>query len=69
MNWSGWLLWGLVATVMLTTISSATQGLGLTRMNIPHMLGTMFTPNRDRVRLYGFFAHLGFGWGFPLSTL
>ena len=66
MNWSGWLLWGLVATVMLTTISSATQGLGLTRMNIPYMLGTMFTPNRDRARLYGFFAHLVFGWVFSL---
>ena len=66
MNWSGWLLWGLVATVMLTTISSATQGLGLTRMNIPYMLGTLFTPNRDRARLYGFFAHFGFGWVFSL---
>jgi uncharacterized membrane protein YagU involved in acid resistance len=66
MNWSGSLLWGLVATVMLTTISSATQGLGLTRMNIPYILGTMFTPNRDRARLYGFFAHLGFGWAFSL---
>jgi hypothetical protein len=29
------------------------------------MLGTMFTPNRDRARLYGFFAHLGLGWVFP----
>jgi len=66
MNWSGWVLWGFVATVMLTTISSATQGLGLTRMNIPYMLGTIFTPNRDRARLYGFFAHLGFGWVFSL---
>ena len=66
MNWSGWLLWGFVATVMLTTISSATQGLGLTRMNIPYMLGTIFTPNRDRARLYGFFVHLGFGWVFSL---
>ena len=25
-------------------MSSASQGLGLTRMNIPYMLGTMFTP-------------------------
>src|SRR5256885_13404410 len=66
MNWSGWLLWGLVATLLLTTISSATQGLGLSRMNIPYMLGTMFTPNRDRARLYGFFAHLTIGWMFSL---
>jgi hypothetical protein len=66
MNWSSWLLWGLVATVVLTTISSATQGFGLTRMNLPYMLGTIFTPDRDRARLYGFFAHLGFGWVFSL---
>jgi len=26
----------------------------------------MFTPNRDRARLYGFLADLGFGWGFSL---
>src|SRR5438093_1539603 len=26
----------------------------------------VFTPNRDRARLYGFFAHLGFGWVFSL---
>jgi hypothetical protein len=66
MNWSSWLLWGLVANVVLTTISSGTQALGLTRMNFPYMLGTIFTPDRDRARLYGFFAHLGFGWIFSL---
>src|SRR5919201_6578197 len=66
MNWSSWLLWGLAANVVLTTISSGTQALGLTRMNFPYMLGTIFTPDRDRARLYGFFAHLGFGWVFSL---
>jgi hypothetical protein len=64
MNWSSWLLWGFLATIILTTISSAAQGLGLTRMNFPYMLGTIFTPDRDRAKLYGFFAHLGFGWVF-----
>lgn len=64
MNWSSWLLWGFLATIILTTISSAAQGLGLTRMNFPYMLGTIFTPDRDRAKLYGFFAHLGFGWAF-----
>src|SRR5947199_9771557 len=66
MNWSGWVLWGFVATVMLTTISAATQGLGLTRMNIPYMLGTMFTPNRDKAKFYGFAAHVAAGWLFSL---
>jgi hypothetical protein len=65
-NWSSWLLWGLVANLVLTTISAVTQGLGLTRMNFPYMLGTMFTADRDKAKLYGFFAHLGIGWAFSL---
>jgi len=66
MNWGSWLLWGFAATVILTTISAVAQGLGLTRMNLPYMLGTMFTPNRDRARLYGFGVHVVFGWFFSL---
>lgn len=66
LNWESWLLWGFLATLLLTTTSAAAQGLGLTRMNIPYMLGTMFTPDRDRARLYGFLAHLGTGWVFSL---
>ena len=48
MNWPSWLLWGFVATIVLTTVSALSQGLGLTRMNIPYILGTAFTPDRDR---------------------
>lgn len=66
MNWGSWLLWGFLANVILTIISSVTQGLGLTRMNYPYMLGTIFTPNRDRAKLYGFLVHLGVGWLFSL---
>lgn len=65
-NWDGWLLWGFVATVVLTTILAGGQGLGLTRMSIPFMLGTMFTPDRDRAKLYGFGLHLLNGWAFSL---
>ena len=53
MNWASWLLWGFAATAVLTTLMAGSEGLGLTRMNIPHMLGTMFTPNRDRAKVYG----------------
>jgi uncharacterized membrane protein YagU involved in acid resistance len=66
MNWSSWLLWGFVATVVLTTLMAITQGIGITRMNIPYMLGTMFTPNRDRAKLIGFMVHLMNGWLFSL---
>ena len=65
-NWSSWLFWGFVSTVVLTTVLTGSQGLGLTRMNMPYMLGTMLTPNRDRARLYGFGLHIVAGWIFSL---
>lgn len=64
MNKAGIALWGFVATVVLSTLLSGSQGLGLTRMNLPYMLGTMFTPNRDRARLIGFGVHFLNGWLF-----
>jgi uncharacterized membrane protein YagU involved in acid resistance len=66
MNWSSWLIWGFAATIVLTTVSSAAQGIGLTRMNLPYMLGTIFTPDRDRAKLYGFGVHMAMGWAFSL---
>jgi hypothetical protein len=66
MNWGSWLLWGFVATVVLTAILAGSQGLGLTRMNIPYLLGTMFTPNRDRAKPIGTLVHLVNGWLFSL---
>ncbi|MDX2019003.1 MAG: hypothetical protein SF187_02085 [Deltaproteobacteria bacterium] len=66
MNIISWLLWGFVATVILTTIMAGSQGLHLTRMNLPYMLGVMFTPDRDRAKLVGFMVHLGNGFVFSL---
>ena len=66
MNWSSWVLWGFLSTLLLTIVSEATEGLGLTRMNFPYMLGTMFTPNRDKAKLYGFGIHVVWGWLFSL---
>lgn len=66
MNWGSWALWGFVGTVVLTTAMTASQGMGLTRIDIPYMLGTMFTPDRDRAKLLGFIVHLVNGWLFSL---
>ncbi len=66
MNFGSWLLWGFVATMVLTTTMAASQGLRLTRMNLPYMLGTMFTADRDRAKLLGFVVHLANGWAFSL---
>jgi hypothetical protein len=69
MNFGGWLLWGFVGTVALSVIVAASQGLGLTRMNIPYLIGTVFTPNRDRAKLIGVLCHFMGGWLFALIYL
>jgi len=66
MNWSSWLIWGFASTVVLTSILAGSQGIGMTRMNIPYMLGTIFTPDRDRAKFLGFFLHFGNGFTFSL---
>lgn len=66
MNVASWILWGFVATVVLTTLMAGSQGLRLTRMNLPFMLGTMFTSHRDRAKVVGFGVHLVDGWIFSL---
>lgn len=66
MNAGSVLLWGFVATIVLTLVMSLSQGLGLSRMGIPFMLGTMFTPDRARARVIGFLMHLMNGWLFAL---
>jgi len=64
-----WALWGLGATVVLTTLMAGSQGLGLTRMNVPYMLGTLVTSDRDRAKVLGIAIHLVNGWIFALVYL
>jgi uncharacterized membrane protein YagU involved in acid resistance len=66
MNWGSWLLWGFVSTVVLTLIIAGSQGLGMTRMSMSYLLGTIFTPNRDRAKLIGILVHFVNGWLFSL---
>jgi uncharacterized membrane protein YagU involved in acid resistance len=65
-NWPDVALWGFAATIILTTVMSAAQGLGLSRMSIPFIMGTMFTGDRSRAALVGFLIHLMAGWAFAL---
>jgi uncharacterized membrane protein YagU involved in acid resistance len=66
MDWGGWATFGLGATVALTTIMLLAQLAGLSRMDIPMMLGTMFAEDPDRARVVGFFVHLVNGQVFGL---
>jgi hypothetical protein len=45
---------GLVGTVVLTSGLRAAQELGLTRMDLPLLLGTIFTGDRGRAALIGY---------------
>src|SRR5689334_25102871 len=66
MNFASWALWGILATIAMSAASAAMEGLHLTRMNFPYVLGTMYTTDRDKARLYGFATHALMGWGFSI---
>lgn len=67
MDWAGWALFGLVATAVLTAVMISAQLAGLTRLDLPLVLGTIFTEDPDRARAAGFLMHLGIGQGFALG--
>jgi hypothetical protein len=67
MDWAGWALFGLVATTALTAVMIAAQLAGLTRLDLPLLLGTLVTEDPDRARVFGFLIHLGIGEGFALG--
>lgn len=67
MDWAGWALFGLVATTALTAVMIAAQLAGLTRLDLPLVLGTVVTGDPDRARVAGFFLHLAVGQGFALG--
>jgi hypothetical protein len=66
-DWAGWALFGLVATAVLTVVMIAAQMTGLTRLDLPLLLGTVVTGDPDRARVAGFFIHLMVGEGFALG--
>jgi uncharacterized membrane protein YagU involved in acid resistance len=61
MDWSGWAVFGLVATTLLTAVLIVVQLLGRTRLDLPLVLGTVFVADPDRARMVGFVVHLVFG--------
>lgn len=60
-------VWGFAGTIVLTSILRLCQALGLTRIDLPLMLGTMITRSRDRAKVYGFVLHLLNGWVFAYA--
>jgi hypothetical protein len=58
------IIWGLVATVAMTTILQGAQGLGLSRLSLPFLAGTFFTGDRRRAVFVGFVFYVVGGWVF-----
>jgi hypothetical protein len=55
-------VWSFVATLFLTGIMRVAQAIGFTRMDIPLMVGTIFTGDRDYAKVLGSAVHALNGW-------
>ncbi len=69
MTTGNWIVWGFIATLVLTSLMAAAEHFRLTRMSLPLLLGTMFTANRDSAKATGFLMHVVNGWVFSLVYL
>lgn len=60
-------MFGLLATTALTALMISAQLGGLSRLDLPLILGTVVTPDPDRARAAGFAIHLLVGQVFALG--
>jgi uncharacterized membrane protein YagU involved in acid resistance len=58
---------GLAGTLVLTTVLRASSEVGLTRMDLPFLLGTAVTTDRVRAKAVGYALHFVFGLLFALA--
>jgi hypothetical protein len=58
---------GLAGTLVLTSVLRAASELRLTRVDLPFLLGTAVTVDRQRAKLIGYFLHLLAGFLFSLA--
>jgi hypothetical protein len=63
----GSLAGGLVGTIVLTSGLRVAQELGWTRMDLPLLLGTIFTDDRSRASVIGYAVHFANGLVFSLG--
>lgn len=65
-DWIGVALWGACSTALLTTLMALSQSLGFSRIALPYLLGTVFTPRRSRAMWLGMLVHGVLGLVFAL---
>ena len=64
--WSA-LVGGVIGTMVMTTTLSGASFMSLTRIDIPFLLGTVFTRNRTRAQVIGYVLHFVLGVVFALG--
>jgi len=67
MNLMDVLVWGGIATVVMTTVLEGAMYLGWTRMSLPFILGTIFTGDRRKAAFLGAGIHLVNGYAFAFG--
>ncbi len=58
---------GFIGTLVLTSVLRAACEFGLTRMDLPFLLGTVLTSDRRRAKALGYLAHFAFGLLFAIG--
>jgi hypothetical protein len=58
---------GLLGTVVMTTMLRAASEFGITRMDLPFLLGTTVSDDRRRAKVYGYIAHFVLGLLFAVG--
>ncbi|HLU76489.1 MAG TPA: hypothetical protein VKZ48_01145 [Burkholderiales bacterium] len=56
------LIWGLIATLAMGAILFASQNFGWSRLDLPFLLGTVFTGERHAANVLGFTLTILVGW-------
>jgi len=56
------MIWGMIAALATISVMYASQSLGWTRLNLPFLLGAMFTEDRRAANVLGFLLYLVVGW-------
>ena len=67
MNVVAVLVWGTVATIVLTVILEYSRAAGFSRISFPYILGTMVTPDRRKAPVIGSIIHLANGLLFAFA--
>jgi hypothetical protein len=63
----GSLAGGLIGTIVLTSVLRVSQEVGWTRMDLPLLLGTIFSTDRSRASVIGYAIHFANGLVFSLG--